>query len=62
MMQKVFLGPLNNKWADIEDLTTREWVSIVPLAVLTVAIGVWPSWVFNLMNTTLIHMAGLIKQ
>ena len=62
MMQKVFLGPLNNKWADLEDLTTRELVSIVPLAVLTVAIGVWPSWVFNLMNTTLIHMAGFIKQ
>ena len=62
MMQKVFLGPLNNKWADLEDMTPRELVSIVPLAVLTIAIGVWPSWVCNLMNTTIIHMAGFIKQ
>jgi NADH-quinone oxidoreductase subunit M len=60
-MQKVFLGPLNNKWATLEDMTTRELISIVPLAVLTVAIGVWPSWVFDLMNVTIIHMAQMLK-
>ena len=61
MMQKVFLGPLNAKWASLEDMTTRELVSIVPLAILTVAIGVWPGWVFDLMNVTIIHMAQLMK-
>jgi NADH-quinone oxidoreductase subunit M len=61
MMQKVFLGPLNSKWASLEDMTTRELISIVPLAILTVAIGVWPGWVFDLMNVTIIHMAQMIK-
>jgi len=61
MMQKVFLGPLNNRWADLPDMTPREIISIAPLAALTIAVGIWPSWVFNLMNTTLIHMTELVK-
>jgi len=58
MMQKVFLGKFNEKWADLEDLTTRELVSIVPLAVLTVLFGVYPKWPLDLMNKTLEHMLG----
>ena len=58
MMQKVFLGKFNEKWADLPDMTTRELVSIVPLAVLTVLFGVYPKWPLDLMNKTLEHMLG----
>jgi NADH-quinone oxidoreductase subunit M len=56
MMQKVFLGAFNQKWDDLEDMTARELVSIVPLAVLTVLFGVYPKWPLDLMNKTLEHM------
>jgi NADH-quinone oxidoreductase subunit M len=56
MMQKVFLGKFNEKWADLPDMTPRELVSIVPLAVLTVLFGVYPKWPLDLMNATLAHM------
>lgn len=58
MMQKVFLGKFNEKWAGLEDLTARELVSIVPLAILTVLFGVYPKWPLDLMNKTLEHMLG----
>ncbi len=61
MMEKVFMGPLNTKWSDLEDLTARELWSIVPLAVLTVALGVYPKPALDLMNTTLVSMVGLLK-
>ncbi len=58
MMQKVFLGKFNEKWAGLEDMSARELVSIVPLAVLTVLFGVYPKWPLDLMNKTLEHMLG----
>ncbi|MDP3543674.1 MAG: NADH-quinone oxidoreductase subunit M [Elusimicrobiota bacterium] len=58
MLQKVFLGKLNEKWADLPDMTTRELVSVVPLAILTVLFGVYPKWPLDLMNKTIEHMLG----
>ena len=58
MMQKVFLGKFNEKWSGLEDMTARELVSIVPLAVLTVLFGIYPKWPLDLMNKTLEHMLG----
>jgi NADH-quinone oxidoreductase subunit M len=56
MMQKVFMGTFNEKWAGIEDMTARELVSVVPLAVLTVWWGVQPNWPLSLMNKTIAAM------
>jgi len=62
MLEKVFMGPLNSKWADLSDVNARELVSIVPLGVLTIALGVWPRWALDLMNTTMIHLAGMMQK
>ncbi|MBI5210898.1 MAG: NADH-quinone oxidoreductase subunit M [Elusimicrobia bacterium] len=61
MIEKVFLGPLNNRWADLSDMNARELVSVVPLAILMVALGIWPKWALGMMNATMMHMAGLFK-
>ena len=58
MMQKVFLGAFNEKWAGMEDMTVRELVSVVPLAVVTVWFGIPPKWPLDLMNATIAHMLG----
>ncbi|MBI3552772.1 MAG: NADH-quinone oxidoreductase subunit M [Elusimicrobia bacterium] len=56
MMEKVFLGPFNNKWAGLTDMNARELASIVPLTVMTVALGVYPKWALDIMKETLIYM------
>ena len=58
MMQKVFLGSFNEKWAGLEDMTVRELVAVVPLAVLTVWFGVYPKWPLDMMNKTIEHLLG----
>ncbi|MBI4678278.1 MAG: NADH-quinone oxidoreductase subunit M [Elusimicrobia bacterium] len=61
MLEKVFLGPLNNRWADLTDMNARELVSLVPLAVLMVVLGIWPRLALDMMNATMVNLAGLFK-
>ena len=59
MLEKVFLGPLNPKWESLPDINARELVSVAPLAVLTIVLGVWPRLALDLMNPTLSVMARM---
>tara|TARA_R110002012_G_scaffold96812_6_gene233091 strand:- start:87 stop:1547 length:1461 start_codon:yes stop_codon:yes gene_type:complete len=52
----VFLGEMNDKWAEMPDLDQREKLVILPLLVLTVLIGVAPGWLIDMIHTT---MTGL---
>ncbi|MBI3548071.1 MAG: NADH-quinone oxidoreductase subunit M [Elusimicrobia bacterium] len=56
MIQKVFLGPLNQKWANLEDMSWREIIAVAPLTALTVYLGVWPRPALDLMNPTINNM------
>jgi NADH-quinone oxidoreductase subunit M len=60
MIQKVFLGPLNSKWADLKDMDKRELFAVVPLTVLTVVVGVWPGWLLSWMDATTSAMVNFI--
>jgi NADH-quinone oxidoreductase subunit M len=58
MLQKVFLGPFNEKWAGMEDMTPRELASLLPLVAVMVWFGVNPKWPLDLMNATVAHLLG----
>ncbi len=51
-LQKVFLGPLNEKWADLTDMSVREKVSLYPLVALMIWFGVAPKWPLDMINAT----------
>ncbi len=51
-MQRVFLGPVNKKWSLLKDLTFREYAMLVPLAIIIIFLGVDPSPMLNLMNSS----------
>ena len=61
MMQKVFLGPFNEKWATLEDMTWREHASLLPLVAIMIWFGINPSWPLNLMNATVAHLLEMGK-
>ena len=61
MIQKVFLGPFNEKWSDLKDMTFRELVSVVPLTALTILIGIWPHWLISLMDSTMSSLVNFIN-
>jgi len=61
MIEKVFLGPFNEKWAGLKDMNLRELIALVPLAVLTLVIGLWPRFCLDLIDPTITCLAGMMK-
>ena len=43
MYQRIFLGPLNEKWAWLTDMDYREKITLVPLVVLMLLFGIIPN-------------------
>ena len=42
VMQQVLLGPLKDQWKSLRDISPRELLSVVPLLLLVIALGVYP--------------------
>ena len=49
-IQATFLGSLSDRWRELTDLSPRELWAIVPLLVLTVALGVAPRWLLDMIH------------
>jgi len=54
--QRMFLGELNQKYKGLTDMDAREWVTLVPLAIIVIALGVWPMPVLDLISDTLNYL------
>lgn len=53
MIHRVLLGKLNPKWEKLPDINTREIMTLVPLMVFILAIGIYPKIILNYMIPTL---------
>lgn len=51
-IQAVFLGKPNERWKLMADLDRRELFAIVPLLALTLVTGIAPSWILNVIHST----------
>jgi NADH-quinone oxidoreductase subunit M len=55
-IKMVLHGPMNEKWAHgenrLSDISIREIIVMVPLMILILWIGVWPSWILEIINRT----------
>jgi NADH-quinone oxidoreductase subunit M len=51
-LQRIFFGPLNEKWASMKDLDTREYLMFIPLTAIIIFLGIYPSGMLNIMNTS----------
>jgi len=58
LIQRVFLGELNIQWRGLPDMDFGELVAIVPLALITVAIGVYPAPLINFINVSTSALLG----
>ena len=61
VIQKVFAGPLNPKWASLPDLTTAERLDLVPVLALMAILGLCPQLVLGVVNNTVIQMVQHLK-
>ncbi|MGQ9523823.1 MAG: complex I subunit 4 family protein [Armatimonadota bacterium] len=60
-IQRLFLGPLNPKWAGLPDMDLREIVSLAPLMAAAVILGVYPKPILLVMNTASTFIARLFS-
>ena len=60
LLQRVWLGPVNEKYADMPDVTTREVVTLIPLAIIVLILGVQPHYVLDLINPTLLAINNTV--
>jgi NADH-quinone oxidoreductase subunit M len=61
LMQRVFSGPLNEKWSAFADLTLRERLILAPAIALIFALGIYPQLLIGLFNATVMQVAESLK-
>lgn len=58
---QMLMGPLNTRWADLPDLKGREMAAAIPLALLIVAIGLYPQPALSISRITVEQMTQVFK-
>jgi len=53
VIQQVLLGPLNERWRALPDMTLWEWVSLAPLLLVVLGLGVFPLALLSVQDATL---------
>ena len=61
ILQRVFNGPLNEKWSKLPDLTLTERALVVVPIALMFALGIWPQLVLGVINSTVLRMVEQLK-
>lgn len=56
ILQRVFSGPVNEKWTGIPDLSWTEQLAFAPPIALMFLLGIYPQLLLSLINSTVIQM------
>jgi NADH-quinone oxidoreductase subunit M len=61
ILQRVFSGPLNEKWSRLPDLTLAERSLVAMPIALMFVLGLWPRLVLDVINSTVVQMVEQLK-
>lgn len=61
MFMRVFLGPLNEAHKDLEDMNLRERLTLLPLCILVIVLGIFPQPVLDLMGQSVDKLLGIFR-
>ena len=59
ILQRVFTGPAQNRWAGWKDLTTAERLTIAPVVALMLVLGIYPQLLLTVANPAAMAMLKL---
>lgn len=60
-IQRAFLGQENEKYKGFADISRREVISLLPLAILVIFLGLYPMPMIDLIDTSLIALNEVVK-
>jgi NADH-quinone oxidoreductase subunit M len=61
LIQRVFCGPLNSRWAKLPDLSTAERFLVAPSIALMFVLGVWPQLILGTIDATVVRLVQQIS-
>jgi NADH-quinone oxidoreductase subunit M len=61
VIQRVFSGPLNQRWVSMPDLTFSERLALVPAIGLIFALGFYPQMILGVVNNTAIKIVQSLR-
>jgi NADH-quinone oxidoreductase subunit M len=61
ILQRVFSGPLNDKWSAFGDLTVGQRWMVAPAIALMFGLGVWPQLAIGLFNSTVMRLVETLR-
>jgi NADH-quinone oxidoreductase subunit M len=56
LIQRVFCGSLNERWAKMPDLTTAERFLVLPSIALMFVLGIWPQFILGAVDATVVKL------
>ncbi len=51
-LQRIFFGKLNDKWSSLTDIDAREYIMFIPLTLIIIFLGIYPSAMIDIMSTS----------
>jgi len=60
-IQRVFFGPLNEKYKALPEINGREMFTLVPLAIIIIILGIYPQPILNIISGPLNHLITIVK-
>jgi NADH-quinone oxidoreductase subunit M len=61
-LQRVFLGTLPDRWKTLPDINGRELFTLVPLAIIVIFLGIYPSPAINLVTSAVNTLVNVVIQ
>jgi len=61
LLQRVFSGPLNERWAKLPDLSWTERIAVLPAIGLMFLVGIYPQVLIGQINTTVMGMVQYLR-
>ena len=59
-LQRVFLGTLNPKYEALPEINGREILTLVPLGILTIVLGIWPHFAIEMFSESVVELTTKI--
>jgi NADH-quinone oxidoreductase subunit M len=60
-IERVFLGPLNEKYKNLPEINAREIFTLVPVGLIVLFVGVYPMPVLNFIQASLNHLNDVVR-
>ncbi|HEX5236098.1 MAG TPA: NADH-quinone oxidoreductase subunit M [Silvibacterium sp.] len=58
LIERVFFGPVNDRWLAFPDLSTRERILLFPSLALMFVLGIYPQILVGMFNSTVVHLVS----